>query len=200
MSCPASRRRPGALHLARPPLSRSPPPTGRSASIGEWWRRRQRAGRGPRLFPGRGRGRRPLLAVPQGRRRGRSDRRPQLAPARGVRDEPMSNSRWRRHFSFLRGVSSAEELFAAATLLGYPALGIADRNTVGGLVKALGAERATGVRLVAGCRLDLMDGTSLLVWPEDRAAWSRLTRLLTSAKAARSQEGRERAMLPPLGG
>ena len=49
----------------------------------------------------------------------------------------MSSSRPRRHFSFLRGVSSAEELFAAAALLGYPALGIADRNSVGGLVKAL---------------------------------------------------------------
>ncbi|HEV2816286.1 MAG TPA: error-prone DNA polymerase [Allosphingosinicella sp.] len=83
------------------------------------------------------------------------------------------------HFSFLRGVSSAEEMFAAAALLGYPALGIADRNSVGGLVKALRAADRTGVRLVAGCRLDLMDGASLLVWPEDRAAWSRLTRLLT---------------------
>jgi error-prone DNA polymerase len=83
------------------------------------------------------------------------------------------------HFSFLRGVSSAEELFAAAALLGYPALGIADRNSVGGLIKGLRASDATGVRLVAGCRLDLMDGTGLLVWPEDRAAWSRLTRLLT---------------------
>jgi error-prone DNA polymerase len=86
------------------------------------------------------------------------------------------------HFSFLRGVSSAEDLFAAAAMLGYPALGIADRNTVGGLVKALRAERETGVRLVAGCRLDLMDGSSLLVWPEDRAAWSRLTRLLSTGK------------------
>ena len=65
------------------------------------------------------------------------------------------------HFSFLRGVSSAEELFAAAALLGYPALGIADRNSVGGLVKALRAADATGVRLVAGCRLDLMDGAGL---------------------------------------
>ncbi|MEA3036242.1 MAG: error-prone polymerase [Sphingomonadales bacterium] len=83
------------------------------------------------------------------------------------------------HFSFLRGVSSAEELFAAAALLGYEALGIADRNSVGGLVKALRAADATGVRLVAGCRLDLMDGAALLVWPEDRAGWSRLTRLLT---------------------
>jgi error-prone DNA polymerase len=86
------------------------------------------------------------------------------------------------HFSFLRGVSSADELFAAAALLGYPALGITDRNSVGGLVKALRASDATGVRLVAGCRLDLMDGNALLVWPEDRAAWSRLTRLLSVGK------------------
>ncbi|HYD36705.1 MAG TPA: error-prone DNA polymerase [Allosphingosinicella sp.] len=87
------------------------------------------------------------------------------------------------HFSFLRGVSSAEEMFAAAALLGYPALGIADRNSVGGLVKALRAADETGVRLIAGCRLDLMDGTAILVWPEDRAAWSRLTRLLTAGKS-----------------
>ncbi|HEU0133679.1 MAG TPA: error-prone DNA polymerase [Allosphingosinicella sp.] len=86
------------------------------------------------------------------------------------------------HFSFLRGVSSAEEMFAAAALLGYPALGIADRNSVGGLVKALRAADETGVRLIAGCRLDLMDGTEVLVWPEDRSGWSRLTRLLTAGK------------------
>jgi error-prone DNA polymerase len=39
------------------------------------------------------------------------------------------------------------------------------------------------VRLVAGCRLDLADGTSLLVYPTDRPAWSRLTRLLSLGKA-----------------
>src|SRR5688572_21609393 len=87
------------------------------------------------------------------------------------------------HFSFLRGVSSAEELFSAAALLGYPALGLTDRNTVGGLVHALRTADATGVRLVVGSRIDLMDGASLLVWPEDRAGWSRLTRLLTLGKS-----------------
>jgi error-prone DNA polymerase len=87
------------------------------------------------------------------------------------------------HFSFLRGASSAEELFSAAALLGHRALGVADRNSVAGLVRALVAGDKTGVRLVAGCRLDLMDGSSLLVWPEDRSAWSRLTRLLTIGKA-----------------
>ena len=86
------------------------------------------------------------------------------------------------HFSFLRGASSAEELFSAAKMLGHTALGVTDRNSVAGLVRALVAADKTEVRLVAGCRLDLMDGTSLLVWPEDRAGWSRLTRLLTKGK------------------
>jgi len=86
------------------------------------------------------------------------------------------------HFSFLRGVSSCEELFSAAAQLGHKALGITDHNTVTGLVRAMVASDTTGVRLVAGCRLDLMDGNALLVWPEDRAAWSRLTRLLTIGK------------------
>lgn len=86
------------------------------------------------------------------------------------------------HYSFLRGASAPEELFAAAALLGYSQLAITDRNSVGGLVRALRGSKETGVRLVAGCRLDLMDGNSLLVWPEDRAAWSRLTRLLSVGK------------------
>ncbi len=87
------------------------------------------------------------------------------------------------HFSFLRGASSPEELFATAALMGIPALGITDRNSVAGVVRALVAAEETKVHLTAGCRLDLVDGTSLLVWPEDRPAWSRLTRLLTLGKS-----------------
>jgi len=87
------------------------------------------------------------------------------------------------HFSFLRGASSPDELFAAAALLGLPALGIADRNSVAGMVRAWEAAKATGVRLIPGCRLDLADRTSLLVYPIDRPGWSRLTRLLTIGKA-----------------
>ncbi|MFN3946157.1 MAG: error-prone DNA polymerase [Allosphingosinicella sp.] len=86
------------------------------------------------------------------------------------------------HFSFLRGASSCEELFAAAANLGIPALGVTDRNSVAGMVRAWEAAKATGVRLIPGCRLDLDTGESLLVWPEDRAAWSRLTRLLSASR------------------
>ncbi|MES1971915.1 MAG: error-prone DNA polymerase [Pseudomonadota bacterium] len=99
------------------------------------------------------------------------------------------------HFSFLRGASSAQELVTSAAMLGLPALGITDRNSVGGVVRALvAAEQITKlghpIRMIAGCRLDLVDGSSLLVWPEDRAAWSRLTRLLTLGKGrANAQKG-----------
>ena len=86
------------------------------------------------------------------------------------------------HFSFLRGASSPEELFAAAALLGLPALGIVDRNSVAGIVRAWDAEKTTGVRAVVGSRLDLTDGTALLVYPTDRAAYSRMCRLLSVGK------------------
>ncbi|RDJ10124.1 error-prone DNA polymerase [Rhizobium phaseoli] len=86
------------------------------------------------------------------------------------------------HFSFLRGASSADELFATAKELGIDAVGVVDRNSLAGIVRALEASRATGVRLVVGCRLDLQDGMSILVYPTNRAAYSRLTRLLTLGK------------------
>nr|WP_315458007.1 error-prone DNA polymerase [uncultured Sphingorhabdus sp.] len=86
------------------------------------------------------------------------------------------------HFSFLRGVSSPEELHAAAALLGLPAIATTDRNTFGGLVRSLDAQRVTGTRSIVGCRLDLACGTSLLVYPTDVEAYARLCRLLSLGK------------------
>ena len=87
------------------------------------------------------------------------------------------------HFSFLRGASSAEELFAQAALMGMKALAITDRNTLAGIVRAHGAAKTTGVRLVVGCRLLLADTTQLLVYPTDRPAYARLCRLLSLGKS-----------------
>ncbi|MFC3784688.1 error-prone DNA polymerase [Sphingopyxis italica] len=87
------------------------------------------------------------------------------------------------HFSFLRGASSPEELFAAAAALGHSALGLCDRGSVAGMVRGLSGQEGTGVRLIAGTRVDLRDGRSILLYPTDRAAWSRLTRLLSLGKA-----------------
>jgi len=86
------------------------------------------------------------------------------------------------HFSFLRGASSCEQLFAQAATLGMEALGIVDRNSLAGMVRAHEAAKATGVRLVVGCRLDLAGDLSVLVYPTDRPAYARLCRLLSLGK------------------
>ena len=101
----------------------------------------------------------------------------------------MPSCRSRSHFSFLRGASSAEELFEQAAALGIEALAVVDRNSLAGIVRAHEAAKATGVRLVVGCRLDLADGTSVLVYPTDRPAYSRLCRLLSLGKG-RAGKGR----------
>ena len=86
------------------------------------------------------------------------------------------------NFSFLRGASHPDELVRTAAALGHRAIAITDRNSVAGLVRAHHAAKSVGIRLVIGVRLDLGDGTSLLAYPEDRAAYGRLTRLLTLGK------------------
>lgn len=48
------------------------------------------------------------------------------------------------HFSLLRGASSPEELFSAAALLGYPAIGVSDIGTVAVVVRALGGSEGDG--------------------------------------------------------
>ncbi|HTV46395.1 MAG TPA: error-prone DNA polymerase [Stellaceae bacterium] len=86
------------------------------------------------------------------------------------------------NFSFLRGAAHPAELVRTAAALGHAAIAITDHNSLAGIVRAHQAAREVGLRLVVGCRLDLADGMSLLVFPEDRAAYGRLTRLLTLGK------------------
>ncbi len=93
------------------------------------------------------------------------------------------------NYSFLRGSSHPEELFAQAAAYGIAALGIVDRNSVAGIVRAWEAAKATQMRLVAGCRLGLDDGAALLAYPTDRPAWSRLCRLLTLGKSRTGKGG-----------
>lgn len=84
------------------------------------------------------------------------------------------------NFSFLRGASHPEELVAQARALGLTGIGVADRNTLAGVVRAHAAAKEHGVRLAIGARLVFRDATpDILVYPKDRAAYGRLTRLLT---------------------
>ena len=97
------------------------------------------------------------------------------------------------HFSFLRGASSCEDLFSQAALCSIEALAVCDRSSLAGIVRAHEAAKVTGVRAVVGCRLDLTDGTVLLVYPTDRAAYGRLCRLLSLGKARAGKGGCELA-------
>ncbi|MEM7442970.1 MAG: error-prone DNA polymerase [Pseudomonadota bacterium] len=92
------------------------------------------------------------------------------------------------NFSFLRGGSHPDELMLAAAALGLKAIAVTDRNTLAGVVRAHTAAKRANVRLIPGCRLDLRDGPSLLCLPTDRAAYGRLSRLLTLGKR-RAEKG-----------
>jgi error-prone DNA polymerase len=85
-------------------------------------------------------------------------------------------------FSFREGASLPEEIARRAAELGHAAVAVADRNSLAGVVRAhMGAKRAD-LRGIIGARLDLADGQSLLAYPEDRAAYGRLARLITTGR------------------
>jgi error-prone DNA polymerase len=97
------------------------------------------------------------------------------------------------NFSFLRGASHPQEMVATADSLGLAAIGIADRNSFAGVVRAYqeikrlraaaGEGRAT-IKLLVGTRLVSIDGFELLAYPIDRSAYGRLCRLLSSGNLA----------------
>jgi len=92
------------------------------------------------------------------------------------------------NFSFLRGASHAEELVEQAAIYGYDKIAITDRNTFAGIVRAHAAAKKKGIKIIVGCRLDLLDGQSLLAYPTDKDAYSRLCSLLTAGNL-RAEKG-----------
>ena len=92
------------------------------------------------------------------------------------------------NFSFLEGASHPHEMVATALALGHTGIGIADRNTVAGVVRAhvalreavAAAEAPIDFKLIVGTRLVFVDGVpDIIAYPTDRRAWGRLCRLLT---------------------
>ena len=91
------------------------------------------------------------------------------------------------NFSFLRGASHPQEFVHEASALRLPAIGIADRNTLAGVVRAYSEvgnkDLAHPPRLLIGARLVFTDGTpDILAYPRDREAYGRLCQLLTEGK------------------
>src|ERR1700743_1106474 len=144
-----------------------------------------------RLFPGRDDGRPALLAL--SRRTVPSDRRAALVFA-GVVRVSYAELAVTTNFSFLRGASHPREFVVQAQVLGYAAIGIADRNTLAGVVRAYEEwqkqDAADRPRLLVGARLVFQDGTpDILVYPRDRAAYGRLCRLLSLGKYSAHKGG-----------
>ena len=92
------------------------------------------------------------------------------------------------NFSFLRGASHPDELVEQAAALEYNCIAITDRNTVAGIVRAHVAARAKNIRMIVGCRLDLIDGASLLMYPTSQPGYTQLSALLTKGNL-RAEKG-----------
>ncbi|OHV80758.1 error-prone DNA polymerase [Rhizobium sp. LCM 4573] len=121
----------------------------------------------------------------------------------------------RTNFSFLEGASKPEEMVVTASLLGLSGLGIADRNSVAGVVRAYNQALAMAetyakdrceneerrkkgetekplikpIPFQPGARLIFSDDTpEILAFPQNRQGWGHLCRLL-SAGNLRTEKG-----------
>ncbi|WP_343534271.1 error-prone DNA polymerase [Pedobacter sp.] len=92
------------------------------------------------------------------------------------------------NFSFLRGASHPEELVAQAAQLGYHKIAITDRNSLAGIVRAHIVTRKHPIKLIPACRIDLLDGPSLLAYPINKNGYSQLSSLLSLGNS-RAEKG-----------
>ncbi len=88
------------------------------------------------------------------------------------------------NFSFLRGASHPAELVATAAELGYVGLALTDECSVAGVVRAHGAAKKSGLKLVVGSEIELADGLEVVVLAVDRKSYGALCRLISRARRA----------------
>ncbi|MGE5952272.1 MAG: error-prone DNA polymerase [Qipengyuania vulgaris] len=82
-------------------------------------------------------------------------------------------------FSFLRGASDAVDLVLQARALGYDAIGIADANTMAGVVRVHTEATTLKLKPCIGCRIETVEGLAFLAYPKSRKAYGRLCRLIS---------------------
>jgi len=86
------------------------------------------------------------------------------------------------NFSFLEGASHPDELVRRAAELGYAALAITDRHSLAGVVRAHGAAKDVGLKLLLGAEITPADAPPVVLLATDRAAYGRLARLITQGR------------------
>ncbi len=87
------------------------------------------------------------------------------------------------NFSFLRAASHGFELVGRSVELGYAALAITDRHSLAGVVRAHAAAKTLKLKLLIGAQCHPVDSPPVVLLATDRAAYGRLTRLLTLGKS-----------------
>ncbi|MXO95408.1 DNA polymerase III subunit alpha [Erythrobacter aquimaris] len=85
-------------------------------------------------------------------------------------------------FSFLRGASDAVDLVLQARALGYDAVGIADANTMAGVVRVHTEAKTLKLKPCIGCRIETVEGLAFLAYPKSRKAYGRLCRLISAGR------------------
>jgi error-prone DNA polymerase len=95
---------------------------------------------------------------------------------------PYAELHCKTNFSFLEGASHADELVTRSAELGYAALAVTDRNSLAGVVRAHGAAKDAGLKLLIGAEITPSDAPPIVLLATDRAAYGRLSRLITRGR------------------
>lgn len=112
---------------------------------------------------------------------------------------PYAELHCRTNYSFLEGASHADELAARARELGYRALAVTDRNTLAGVVRAHVAAKECGLPLLIGAEIVPEDGPAMVLLVTDRAAYGRLSSLITVGRR-RAPKGECRLKMSDVAG
>ena len=134
----------------------------------------------------------PAFSPEQARGRGSKDAaQPATQPIRASDEKFYAELHCLSNFSFQRGASSAQELFERAHALGYAALAITDECSLSGIVRAHEASQDTGLALIVGTEIQLVDGPKLVILAADNEGYSEICQLITTGRR-RSVKGEYR--------
>ena len=100
-------------------------------------------------------------------------------------------------FSFLRGASDAVDLVLTARALGYDAIGIADVNSMAGVVRIHSEAETLRLRPVIGCRVETVEGLAFL-GGDGRSAFSGLDEAPSDARQDIIDEVSRQSLVLPL--
>lgn len=84
------------------------------------------------------------------------------------------------NFSFLRGASHPKEMVAHASYLGLKGIGIADRNTLSGVVRAHVKAKELGLKILIGARLIDNQSHETIIYPKNRKAYGVLSTIISN--------------------